>query len=131
MAAPVGALLRKALLVEDNAVNQEVALAMLQHLGVETLSAWSGEEALEKLTSERFDVVLMDCQMPKLDGYATTARFRDWEVANERARTPIVALTANALSGDADLDLWYDQAAEWAGLQFKAKDGSAVTYERV
>ena len=93
---------RKALLVEDNAVNQEVALAMLQHLGVETLSAWSGEEALEKLTSERFDVVLMDCQMPKLDGYATTARFRDWEVANERARTPIVALTANALSGDAE-----------------------------
>jgi len=93
---------RKALLVEDNAVNQEVALAMLQHLGVETLSAWSGEEALEKLTSERFDVVLMDCQMPKLDGYATTSRFRDWEVANQRARTPIVALTANALSGDAE-----------------------------
>jgi two-component system sensor histidine kinase/response regulator len=93
---------RKALLVEDNVVNQEVALAMLQHLGVETLSAWSGEEALEKLTSERFDVVLMDCQMPKLDGYATTSRFREWEVANQRARTPIVALTANALSGDAE-----------------------------
>ncbi len=92
----------KALLVEDNVVNQEVALAMLQYLGVETVSVWSGEEALEKLTSERFDAVLMDCQMPKLDGYATTSRFRDWEVANQRARTPIVALTANALSGDAE-----------------------------
>ena len=93
---------RKALLVEDNAVNQEVAQAMLQYLGVETVSAWSGEEALEKLTSERFDAVLMDCQMPKLDGYASTARFREWEVANQRARTPIIALTANALSGDAE-----------------------------
>jgi two-component system, sensor histidine kinase and response regulator len=95
-------LVGKVLLVEDNAVNQEVALAMLQYLGVETVSAWSGEEALEKLTSERFDAVLMDCQMPKLDGYASTARFREWEVANQRARTPIVALTANALSGDAE-----------------------------
>jgi two-component system, sensor histidine kinase and response regulator len=93
---------RRALLVEDNAVNQEVALAMLQYLGVEIVCAWSGEEALEKLTAERFDAVLMDCQMPKLDGYATTARFRDWEASNQRARTPIVALTANALSGDAE-----------------------------
>jgi two-component system sensor histidine kinase/response regulator len=93
---------RRALLVEDNVVNQEVALAMLQDLGVVAVSAWNGEEALEKLTSERFDVVLMDCQMPKLDGYATTVRFREWEVANQRSRTPIIALTANALSGDAE-----------------------------
>jgi signal transduction histidine kinase/DNA-binding response OmpR family regulator len=93
---------RKVLLVEDNAVNQEVALAMLHYLGVETVSAWSGEEALEKLTFARFDAVLMDCQMPKLDGYASTARFREWEAANQHARTPIIALTANALSGDAE-----------------------------
>jgi CheY-like chemotaxis protein len=44
----------------------------------------------------------MDCQMPKLDGYATTSRFREWEKENQRPRTPIVALTANALSGDAE-----------------------------
>jgi CheY-like chemotaxis protein len=94
--------IRRVLLVEDNAVNQEVAKAMLQELGVEVVSAWSGEEALEKLEADRYEVVLMDCQMPKLDGYATTSRFREWEKENRRTRTPIVALTANALSGDAE-----------------------------
>ena len=92
----------RVLLVEDNPVNQEVALAVLQDLGVQAVSAWSGEEALEKLMADRFDVVLMDCQMPKLDGYATTSRFREWEAEQQRPRTPIVALTANALSGDAE-----------------------------
>ncbi|HEY4972342.1 MAG TPA: response regulator, partial [Steroidobacteraceae bacterium] len=93
---------RRVLLVEDNPVNQEVAQAMLQELGVEAVSAWSGEEALEKLFADRYEVVLMDCQMPKLDGYATTSRFRDWEKEHQRPRTPIVALTANALTGDAE-----------------------------
>jgi signal transduction histidine kinase/DNA-binding response OmpR family regulator len=94
---------RRVLLVEDNPVNQEVAVAMLQEIGVQAVRAWSGEEALEKLlTSERYDVVLMDCQMPKLDGYATTSRFREWEKEHQRARTMIVALTANALTGDAE-----------------------------
>jgi two-component system sensor histidine kinase/response regulator len=94
--------IRRVLLVEDNAVNQEVAQAMLQELGVEAVSAWSGEEALEKLTADRYEVVLLDCQMPKLDGYSTASRFREWEKQNQRPRTPIVALTANALSGDAE-----------------------------
>jgi CheY-like chemotaxis protein/HPt (histidine-containing phosphotransfer) domain-containing protein len=94
--------IRRVLLVEDNPVNQEVARAVLQELGVECVSAWSGEEALEKLAADRFEVVLMDCQMPKLDGYATTSRFREWEKEQQRARTPIVALTANALTGDAE-----------------------------
>jgi two-component system sensor histidine kinase/response regulator len=94
--------IKRVLLVEDNPVNQEVALAVLQDLGVEAASAWSGEEALEKLTTDRFEAVLMDCQMPKLDGYATTSRFRQWETENQRPRTPIIALTANALSGDAE-----------------------------
>jgi signal transduction histidine kinase/DNA-binding response OmpR family regulator/HPt (histidine-containing phosphotransfer) domain-containing protein len=94
--------IKRVLLVEDNPVNQEVALAVLQDLGVEAVSAWSGEEALEKLAADRFEAVLMDCQMPKLDGYATTSRFRQWETENQRPRTPIIALTANALSGDAE-----------------------------
>jgi len=94
--------IRRLLLVEDNPVNQEVAKAMLQELGVEPVAVWSGEEALEKLTSESFDVVLMDCQMPRLDGYETTRRFRAWEKEHDRAPTLIVALTANALSGDAE-----------------------------
>jgi signal transduction histidine kinase/CheY-like chemotaxis protein len=93
---------RRVLLVEDNPVNQEVAQAMLHELGVEAVSAWSGEEALEKLFHNRYEVVLMDCQMPKLDGYAATSRFREWEKEHQRSRTPIVALTANALTGDAE-----------------------------
>jgi len=92
---------RRALLVEDNPVNQELALAMLVELGVSTDSAWSGEEALVKVAAEHFDVILMDCQMPKLDGYATTRRLREWERRAGRERTFIVALTANALNGDA------------------------------
>jgi CheY-like chemotaxis protein/HPt (histidine-containing phosphotransfer) domain-containing protein len=82
-------------------VNQEVAHAMLSELGVEVVSAWTGEEALIKLAADSFEVVLMDCQMPRLDGYATTRRLREWERRTGRDRTPVVALTANALNGDA------------------------------
>jgi CheY-like chemotaxis protein len=89
------------LVVEDNPVNQELALAMLSELGVEAVSAWGGEEALVKLAADHYEVVLMDCQMPKLDGYATTRRLREWERRTGRERTPVVALTANALNGDA------------------------------
>ena len=93
--------IRRVLLVEDNPVNQEVAQAMLKELGIEWVSAWTGEEALLKLAADTFDIILMDCQMPKLDGYATTRRFREWERRSGRERTPIIAVTANALSGDA------------------------------
>jgi CheY-like chemotaxis protein len=99
---PKAAAKRRVLIVEDNVVNQEVARAMLQELDLEAVSAWSGEEALEKLAADRFDAILMDCQMPKLDGYATTRRFREWEQSQQQTRTLIVALTANALDGDAD-----------------------------
>ena len=90
------------LLVEDNPVNQEVALAILEELGLQADCAWNGEEALEKLAAERYDVVLMDCHMPKLDGYATTRRLRELEAASGRPRMPIIALTANALGDDAE-----------------------------
>jgi len=93
---------RRVLLVEDNPVNQEVARAMLLELGIVPVSAWNGEEALERLAAERFEVVLMDCQMPKLDGYAASSRLREWEAEHAHPRTPIVALTANALGGDAE-----------------------------
>ena len=92
---------KRLLLVEDNPVNQELALAMLIELGVEAVSAWSGEEALVKVAADRFDVVLMDCHMPKLDGYATTRRLREWETRTGRDRMPVIAVTANALNGDA------------------------------
>jgi signal transduction histidine kinase/DNA-binding response OmpR family regulator/HPt (histidine-containing phosphotransfer) domain-containing protein len=93
--------IRRVLLVEDNPVNQELALAMLIELGVTTVSAWSGEEALVKVAAEHFDAILMDCQMPKLDGYATTRRLREWERRAGREHTPVVALTANTLNGAA------------------------------
>jgi len=93
--------IRRVLLVEDNPVNQEVAQAMLAELGVDVVSAWTGEEALIKLAADSFEAVLMDCQMPRLDGYATTRRLREWERRTGRDRTPVVALTANALNGDA------------------------------
>ena len=92
---------RHVLLVEDNPVNQEVAQAMLRELGVKVSSAWNGLEALAALSERSFDAVLMDCQMPELDGYQATRNFRAWEMQNRRPRTPVIALTANALSGDA------------------------------
>jgi two-component system, sensor histidine kinase and response regulator len=94
--------IRQVLLVEDNPVNHEVTSVMLQELGVGVVSAWSGEEALQKLAQRRFEAILMDCQMPRLDGYATARQFRESEQALQRSRTPIVAVTANALSGDAE-----------------------------
>ncbi len=92
---------RRVLMVEDNPVNQEVGRAMLEELGVSVTTAWSGEEALTVLAAERFEVVLMDCEMPKMDGYEATRQFRAWERKHQRARTPIVAVTAKALDGDA------------------------------
>lgn len=93
--------IERLLLVEDNPVNQEVALAMLEALGIRAAVAWNGEEALIKMAAEPYQVVLMDCQMPKLDGYATSSRWREIEQRKGYPRTPIVALTANALGGDA------------------------------
>jgi signal transduction histidine kinase/DNA-binding response OmpR family regulator/HPt (histidine-containing phosphotransfer) domain-containing protein len=99
---PTRSRVQRVLLVEDNPVNQEVACAMLQTLTVGVETASSGKEALEKLAASRYDVILMDCQMPDMDGYVTTQRYREWELLEGRPRTPVVALTANALAGDAE-----------------------------
>ncbi len=100
--APDAPLCGRVLLVEDNGVNRLVGSAMLEQLGLEVLLAEDGEQALEVLAARDVDLVLMDCQMPVLDGYAATQRWRDTERGAGRARLPIVALTANALSGDFD-----------------------------
>jgi CheY-like chemotaxis protein/HPt (histidine-containing phosphotransfer) domain-containing protein len=91
------------LLAEDNPVNQEVALAMLEQLGIAVTVVRDGSAALAAVQRQRFDLVLMDCQMPEMDGYAATAAIRDEEsgVGGSR-RLPIVALTANALDGERD-----------------------------
>ncbi|MDW8324461.1 MAG: PAS domain S-box protein [Burkholderiales bacterium] len=87
------------LLAEDNPVNQRVAVAMLQRLGHAVNVAVDGQEAVALWREGCFDLVLMDCLMPGMDGYAATAEIRRLE-AHSRQRTPIVAMTANALEGD-------------------------------
>ena len=90
----------RVLLVEDNPVNQLVGQAMLQTLGLTVLQADDGEQALQVLARETVDLVLLDCQMPVLDGYETAHRWRETERLQGRPRLPIIAFTANALSGD-------------------------------
>ena len=90
----------RVLLVEDNRVNQQVAMGMLRKLGVTVETAGNGREALEKLEAEAFDLVLMDVQMPEMDGLEATRRYRAEELRARRERLPIVALTAHALTGD-------------------------------
>jgi PAS domain S-box-containing protein len=89
------------LLVEDNAVNQRVAQRVLQKLGLDVTTANHGAEALERLAEGSFDAVLMDCQMPVMDGYTATMRIREAEYkASQGQRLPIIALTANVMSED-------------------------------
>ncbi|CDG84401.1 response regulator [Janthinobacterium agaricidamnosum] len=92
---------RKVLLAEDNPVNIEVAIAMLDGLGLEVVCAHNGEQALNAARRDDFDLILMDCQMPVMDGFAATAEIRRHEQQCGHARLlPIVAITANALQGD-------------------------------
>ena len=89
------------LVVEDNPVNALVATGMLERLGLRWSLAQDGEQALAQLGAGRFDLVLMDCQMPVLDGFEATRRWRAIESQQpSAARLPIVALTAYAIEGD-------------------------------
>ena len=90
----------RVLLAEDNPVNQEVASAMLQRLGVTMKIANNGSEAVDLCREETFDLVLMDCQMPLMDGFEATASIRHYEAELGLPAIPIIALTANAISGD-------------------------------
>ena len=92
---------RRILLVEDNPVNQRVAQRVLQKLAADVTLANNGAEALERIAESHFDAVLMDCQMPVMDGFTATRRIRDTERLSARAkRLPIIALTANVMSED-------------------------------
>ncbi len=92
----------KILLAEDHEINQTVALAVLSRLGHEVILANDGLEALQMFQKDRYDVVLMDVQMPNMDGLQATGEIRKWEEEQARARTPIVAMTAHAISGYKD-----------------------------
>ncbi len=88
------------LLVEDSPDNRTITLAYLQDTPYRVEIAENGAVAYEKFTTEHFDLVLMDRQMPVMDGLTATRAMRAWEQANHRPPTPIIALTASALKGD-------------------------------
>jgi signal transduction histidine kinase/CheY-like chemotaxis protein len=88
------------LLAEDNPVNQEIAQAMLQGFGYSVDIAQNGREALQAVELKPYDLVLMDCMMPEMDGYAAAAEIRRRQSAGQLPHFPIIALTANAIEGD-------------------------------
>jgi len=91
----------KVLLVEDNPINQMVAQKMLEKVGLKAKLANNGIEALQCLQDEVFDLVLMDCQMPEMDGFDATREIRNLEIkALNQKPVPVVAMTANVMSGD-------------------------------
>jgi PAS domain S-box-containing protein len=95
---PLAAPSRRILLAEDNEINQRIALRLLQKLGLEADAVANGQEAVEALAKRKYDLVLMDCQMPRMDGFEATALIRSRE--GKGRHVPICALTANAMEGD-------------------------------
>ncbi len=89
------------LVVEDNDVNRMIACEMLRSMGVQVVEAVNGVESLSELERHAVDLVLMDVQMPIMDGYAATQKIREREAQLGLARLPIIALTANAFDEDA------------------------------
>ena len=121
--APSPQLGLRVLLVEDNSVNLAVAQRLLQVLGCSVVTATDGQQALQCLHTQRVDLVLMDCQMPVLDGYQATRRWRAHEADTGAPRQPIVAMTANAMAGDrerclqAGMDDYLSKPVNRASLQ--------------
>ncbi len=90
------------LVAEDNPVNQEVTLGILRHLGLQATAVNNGAEAVDALKNEHHDLVLMDVQMPEMDGLEATRHIRDARSAVRNQRIPIIAMTAGAMRGDRD-----------------------------
>ena len=101
--APPGNLALHVLLAEDKLINQQVAIHQLQKLGCQVESASNGAEAFSAVQRTPFDVVLMDCQMPEMDGYTASRLIRQWEQeTSHRDHSPlhIIAITANVMKSD-------------------------------
>lgn len=90
----------RALLVEDNDTNQRIACKLLELLGYSVTLANNGKEAIDILAKKTCDLVLMDCQMPVMDGFTATRVIRDREIAGNTPKIPIIAMTAHAMTGD-------------------------------
>ena len=88
----------KVMIVDDNEINRTIAQLQLESLGIEALVFGGGAEALAALAEDHYDLILMDCQMPGMDGYETTRKIRSRE--HSQQHTPIVALTAHAMKGE-------------------------------
>jgi signal transduction histidine kinase len=97
----------KILLVEDNMINQEVAIGLLREMSIVPDICSNGLMAVntivENLNDIEYDIILMDCQMPVMDGYEATRQIRLYEQQNNKKKTPIIAMTANAMKGDREL----------------------------
>jgi len=100
MESPVTRFVGRVLLVEDNSINRVVARELLEQLGVQFEFAEDGQIALEKLSGAAFDLVLMDCVMPRMDGFEATQAWRQREREIGGTRTPIVAVSANVTAED-------------------------------
>ena len=98
--APLSAVHARVLLAEDNAINSRVAMRMLEKLGYRVDLASNGKEAVDMLEMLPYDLILMDCQMPTMDGFEATREIRRCQ--GERGRVPIIAVTANSMEGDKD-----------------------------
>lgn len=92
---------KRILVAEDNLINQKLMTHMLRKLGHQVVVAENGSAAVERVMHERFDLILMDCQMPVMSGYEATKLIRDYE-KQQGTRVPIVAITAHAMQGDGD-----------------------------
>jgi len=88
------------LVAEDNRINQIVSQNLLAEAGFTCDIADNGRQAFEAVQNEKYDLVLMDCQMPEMDGYEAVRLIRAWEQEQGKARMPIIALTANATKED-------------------------------
>lgn len=111
------------LIVEDNAVNMEVVYEMIRRIGHSCDCAVNGHEAVQAVKRFPYDLVLMDCQLPGMDGYEATSRIRRWETTSGRRRVPIVAVTAHAMTGDrerclaAGMDDYMTKPVDLRGLE--------------
>jgi len=93
------------LVVEDNLINQKILVHLLKRRGLTVDTVANGRDAVEMVLSTRYAIVFMDCQMPEMDGYQATGEIRSLEGQRALPRTPIVAMTANAMAGDRELCL--------------------------
>ncbi len=94
---------QRILLVDDNRLSRLAAQGILEKLGYEVVGVGDGREAVDAEATGSFDAVIMDCQMPTMDGFQATAEIRRRQVGSGSARTPIIGLSARAMEGDSDV----------------------------